>query len=92
MIFRLGGIHAGQHVRQNHSLFPQRGGDESVHLTAVLGTLTHRVDECFILTTHLIVDDDPTLHDQTGATRDLDVRADTRGHHDHVGRQRIPRR
>ena len=85
MVFRLR-IGTGEHVGENHRLLPERC-HQTVDLTAVLRTFAHRIDECLILTTHLIVDDDPAFHHQPRTAGDLDVGPDAGGHDDHVGGQ-----
>ena len=81
------GIGSGQYVCEYTRLLPQ-WCDETVYLAAVLTAFADRVDRTFVLTTHLVVDDDSALDHQPAETSELDIGSDAGSHHDHVGRQR----
>ena len=74
---------AGDGGRQDFALLKERR-HESIADAAVLDALTHRED-VRIRRLHAVVDDDAAIDVEAGFIRELDVRADSRGHHDEIG-------
>src|SRR5947209_8152151 len=74
-------------VGKYFGLFPERC-HETINVAAMLGALADNIDVGIIRGTQLVVDDDGPLHAESAALRNLSVRLNAGGDHDHIAHQR----